>query len=120
MVFHIDKKFAIRREKIKTKTKGTDKWCVFKMGSVFLMNLGLDIYKLYNAIFDVSLKNHFIWPSFVSSLSWTIRLFFFFKCQVQRAHTYFFNLESPIITLYREKKFTKMSHTMVYRAYYEK
>lgn len=57
MVFHIDKKFAIRREKIKTKTKGTDKWCVFKMGSVFLMNLGLEMYKLYNAIFDVFFKN---------------------------------------------------------------
>lgn len=35
-------------------------------------------------------------------------------------YVFFFYLESPIITLYREKKFTKMSHTMVYRAYYEK
>lgn len=59
MVFYIDKKFVIRREKIKIKIKGIDKWCVFKMGLVFLMNLGLDIYKLYNVIFDVFLKKLF-------------------------------------------------------------
>lgn len=59
MVYYIDKKFVIRREKIKIKIKGIDKWCVIKMGLVFLMNLGLDIYKLYNVIFDVFLKKLF-------------------------------------------------------------
>lgn len=89
------------------------------MGSVFLMNLGLEMYKLYNAIFDVFFKN-ILFGQVLYPLSWTVRLLFFFKCQVQRAHTFY--LESHIITLYREKKVYEnvTYHTMIYRAYYEK
>lgn len=105
MVYHIDKKFAIRREKIKTKTKGTDKWCVFKMGSVFLMNLGLDIYKLYNAIFDVSLKKIILFGQVLYLLSHgQSDCFSFLNVKYNEHIRIFFNLESPIITLYREKK----------------
>lgn len=75
------------------------------MGSVFLMNLGLDIYKLYNAIFDVSLKKSFYLAKFcIFSLMDSQTAFLFKMSSTTSTYVFFYYLESPIITLYREKK----------------